>query len=102
MLIRLMKFRFPRITYRCNSSSANSSTGSASGSNQGQCITNPPPGLSQAVITPTKDPVGPCVDPKKTGVYKVPEYFCYHNMSYFQAEIEMAQYRLPQPSAIKK
>ncbi|XP_050677546.1 uncharacterized protein LOC126974151 [Leptidea sinapis] len=60
------------------------------------------PGLSSAVIHMSSQPVGPGVDPNKNGPYKVPEYFCYDNMSFFEAEIEMAKYRLPQPSAIKK
>ncbi|CAK1543221.1 unnamed protein product [Leptosia nina] len=60
------------------------------------------PGLSNAVIHSSAQPVGPNVDPNKSGAYKVPEYFCYDNMSYFEAEIEMAKYRLPQPSALKK
>lgn len=60
------------------------------------------PGLSNAVIQQATGPVGPGVDPNKSGAYKVPEYFCYDNMSYFEAEIEMAKYRLPQPSALKK
>jgi len=34
----------------------------------------------------------------KDGQYKNPEYFCYNRMSYFEAEIEMSKYRLPQPS----
>ncbi|CAG9788327.1 unnamed protein product [Diatraea saccharalis] len=60
------------------------------------------PGLSSAVIHPASQPVGPGVDPNKSGAYKVPEYFCYDNMSFFEAEIEMAKFRLPQPSALKK
>ncbi|CAH2983027.1 unnamed protein product [Chilo suppressalis] len=59
-------------------------------------------GLSSAVIHPASQPVGPGVDPNKSGAYKVPEYFCYDNMSFFEAEIEMSKYRLPQPSALKK
>lgn len=35
----------------------------------------------------------------KNGKYKNPEYFCYHPTSYFDAEIEMLKFRLPQPSA---
>lgn len=57
------------------------------------------PGLSQAVHT-TQEPVGPGAS--KNGEYKVPEYFNYHRMSYFEAEIEMAKYRCPQPSALPK
>ncbi|KPJ17236.1 hypothetical protein RR48_08727 [Papilio machaon] len=60
------------------------------------------PGLSAAVILPTAEPVGPGVDPTKNGPYKVPEYFCYDSTSFFEAEIEMAKFRLPQPSAVKK
>lgn len=60
------------------------------------------PGLSSAVVMPATGPVGPDVDPQKAGAYKVPEYFCYNNMSYFEAEIEMSKFRLPQPSALKK
>lgn len=60
------------------------------------------PGLSAAVIHPAAQPVGPGVDPNKSGAYKVPEYFCYDSTSFFEAEIEMAKFRLPQPSAIKK
>lgn len=60
------------------------------------------PGLSEACVHPATQPVGPNVEPNKTGAYKVPEYFCYDNTSYFEAEIEMSKYRLPQPSALKK
>lgn len=58
-------------------------------------------GLSSACITPTSAPVGPNVDKDKAGPYKVPEYFQYHTMSYYEAEIEMSNFRLPQPSSIK-
>jgi hypothetical protein len=34
----------------------------------------------------------------KGGQYKNPEYFCYNKMSYFEAEVELSKYRLPQPS----
>ncbi|XP_047534364.1 uncharacterized protein LOC125069003 [Vanessa atalanta] len=60
------------------------------------------PGLSNAVIHQATELLGPGVDPNKSGPYKVPEYFCYDNMSFFEAEIEMSKFRLPQPSAIKK
>ncbi|KAF9801738.1 hypothetical protein SFRURICE_014892 [Spodoptera frugiperda] len=60
------------------------------------------PGLSSNVIQPAAAPLGPGVDPKKTGAYKVPEYFQYDNMSFFEAEIEMSKFRCPQPSALKK
>ncbi|KAK7870946.1 hypothetical protein R5R35_012165 [Gryllus longicercus] len=57
------------------------------------------PGLSQACILPASGEVGPGAS--KDGNYKNPEYFLYHNMSYFEAEIEMAKFRLPQPSSKK-
>lgn len=60
------------------------------------------PGLSSAVVFSANEPVGPGVDPKKSGAYKVPEYFCYNSTSYYEAEVEMAKYRLTQPSALKK
>ncbi|KAI5643331.1 NADH dehydrogenase [ubiquinone] flavoprotein 3, mitochondrial domain-containing protein [Phthorimaea operculella] len=60
------------------------------------------PGLSTACIEPANEPVGPNVDPKKSGAYKTPEYFQYNAMSYFEAEVEMAKYRIPQPSALKE
>ncbi|XP_055700360.1 uncharacterized protein LOC129800030 [Phlebotomus papatasi] len=34
--------------------------------------------------------------------YKVPEYFLYGRHSYHEAEIELAPFRCPQPSALKK
>ncbi|XP_023952258.2 uncharacterized protein LOC112056133 [Bicyclus anynana] len=81
------------------------------GQNQGMSSTSPPPasakvnanvpGLSSAVIHPASEPLGPGVDLQKSGPYKVPEYFCYDNMSYFEAEIEMSKFRLPQPSSLK-
>ncbi|PZC85014.1 hypothetical protein B5X24_HaOG203335 [Helicoverpa armigera] len=69
-----------------------------------QASQTPPdvPGLSSNVIHPAAQPVGPGVDPQKAGAYKVPEYFQYDNMSFFEAEIEMSRFRCPQPSALKK
>ncbi|CAH3978546.1 uncharacterized protein LOC123714225 [Pieris brassicae] len=72
------------------------------GQSQGSISSAAVPGLSNAVIHNSSQPVGPGVDPSKNGPYKVPEYFLYDNMSYFEAEKEMAKYRLPQPSALKK
>lgn len=37
----------------------------------------------------------------ENGPYKNPQYFSYHKTSYFDAEIEMHKYRLPQPSSLK-
>ncbi|KAL0273658.1 UNVERIFIED_CONTAM: hypothetical protein PYX00_006283 [Menopon gallinae] len=55
-----------------------------------------PPGLSQNVVSVPNAEVGPGAS--KNSVYKNPEYFCYTNMSFFEAEIEMKKYRMPQPS----
>lgn len=57
------------------------------------------PGLSSYVIKQKAEPLGPGAS--ATGKYKVPEYFCYDRYSYHGAEVEMAKYRCPQPSAVK-
>lgn len=57
-------------------------------------------GLSSRCVEPNKGPVGPGA--KTDGDYKVPEYFCFNQYSFTEAEIEMAKYRVPQPSALKK
>uniref|UniRef100_A0A1B6GY67 Uncharacterized protein n=1 Tax=Cuerna arida TaxID=1464854 RepID=A0A1B6GY67_9HEMI len=57
-------------------------------------------GLSSKCVATPSGEVGPGAS--KSGDYKNPEYFCYNNTSYFEAEIEMAKYRLPQPSPFKK
>lgn len=62
-------------------------------------ITTNVPGLSSYVIKNRAEPLGPGAS--ATGAYKVPEYFCYDRFSYHGAEIELAKYRCPQPSAIK-
>lgn len=74
----------------------------ASATPAGNVVNTNVPGLSPAVILPANQPLGPGVDPKKSGAYKVPEYFCYNSGSYYEAEVELAKYRLPQPSAVKK
>ncbi|KAK9753893.1 NADH dehydrogenase [ubiquinone] flavoprotein 3, mitochondrial [Popillia japonica] len=48
------------------------------------------------VVHPANEPVGPGA--AKTTNYKNPEYFCYDKDSFFEAEVEMASYRCPQPS----
>lgn len=58
------------------------------------------PGLSAAVYQVPSGGVGPGA--AKDGEYKNPEYYSYHNTSYFEAEIEMLKYRLPQPSSLSK
>lgn len=65
---------------------------------QAQVSVNNVTGLSNNVLSTPKDSVGPGAS--KNSSYKNPEYFCYHNTSYFEAEIEMAKYRLPQPSSL--
>ena len=57
-------------------------------------------GLSANCVAPTAQPVGPGA--KSDGEYKVPEYFQYNTMSYHEAEVEMAKYRVPQPNANRK
>jgi len=57
------------------------------------------PGLSENVVKVTSEPLGPGAS--KTTNYKNPEYFSYSNTSYFEAEVEMLQYRCPQPSSKK-
>ncbi|CAK1582620.1 unnamed protein product [Parnassius mnemosyne] len=87
---------------RSYTDSSSQTHGSGSSASPSTAINTNVPGLSSAVIHPASQPVGPDVDPNKNGAYKVPEYFCYDNMSFFEAEIEMAKFRLPQPSATKK
>ncbi|XP_073945842.1 NADH:ubiquinone oxidoreductase subunit V3 [Choristoneura fumiferana] len=90
-----------RVISRCFSEGAPQSPSSPPAPASGKVNANVT-GLSHACIAPASQPVGPGVDPNKSGAYKVPEYFCYNNMSYFEAEIEMSKYRCPQPSALKK
>uniref|UniRef100_A0A182NRG6 Uncharacterized protein n=1 Tax=Anopheles dirus TaxID=7168 RepID=A0A182NRG6_9DIPT len=55
------------------------------------------PGLSSRCVEKKDGPVGPGAE--RNGTYKVPEYFSYNQTSYFEAEIEMSKFRIPQPSA---
>ncbi|XP_053659537.1 uncharacterized protein LOC128708584 [Anopheles marshallii] len=55
------------------------------------------PGLSSRCVLKKDGPVGPGAE--RNGTYKVPEYFSYNQTSYFEAEIEMSKFRIPQPSA---
>lgn len=54
-------------------------------------------GLSEKICSIPNEPVGPGAT-KTSDDYKNAEYFCYNNMSYVDAEIEMSKYRCPQPS----
>ncbi|XP_016995143.2 uncharacterized protein NdufV3 [Drosophila takahashii] len=56
-------------------------------------------GLTSNCVRPTSEPVGPGAS--ATSGYKVPEYYCFNRFSYAEAEVEMAKYRCPQPSALK-
>ncbi|EDX01986.1 uncharacterized protein LOC6525039 [Drosophila yakuba] len=56
-------------------------------------------GLTSNCVKPTTGPVGPGAS--ATGGYKVPEYYSFNRFSYAEAEVEMAKYRCPQPSALK-
>ncbi|XP_013099975.1 uncharacterized protein LOC106082167 [Stomoxys calcitrans] len=58
-------------------------------------------GLSSNCVKPTTGPVGPGAAADSPN-YKVPEYFLFNRFSYAEAEVEMAKYRCPQPSALKK
>lgn len=53
-------------------------------------------GLSSNVVSVPNEEVGPGA--AKSSNYKNPEYFCYNSTSYFEAEVEMLKFRLPQPS----
>lgn len=57
------------------------------------------PGLSPNIVKQRNQPLGPGAS--ATGPYKVPEYYCYDRFSYHEAEVEMAKYRCPQPSAVE-
>lgn len=56
------------------------------------------PGLSTDVLKIPDGRVGPGAS--KTGKYKNVEYFCYNPMSFYDANIELSKFRLPQPSAL--
>uniref|UniRef100_T1HES3 Complex I-9kD n=1 Tax=Rhodnius prolixus TaxID=13249 RepID=T1HES3_RHOPR len=56
-------------------------------------------GLSAKVLKDSPVAVGPGA--AKQADYKNPEYFCYHKLSYFEAEIELQKFRLPQPSSLQ-
>lgn len=57
-------------------------------------------GLSSKIVIPKSQPLGPGA--ATDGHYKVPEYYCYNRTSYYEAEVELAPFRCPQPSAVKK
>ena len=75
-----------------------SSTASSSSTSASQQVADVP-GLSAKVVNVPGSEVGPGAS--KNSNYKNPEYFCYNTTSYFEAELEMQKYRLPQPSSKK-
>lgn len=92
-------FRFNQLIIRSfsNAPSKSGATGAkatAKSSNQPSLNVT---GLSERCVKSNTGPVGPGASSK--GDYKVPEYFCYDKTSYAEAEIEMAKFRCPQPSA---
>ncbi|XP_004535224.1 uncharacterized protein LOC101463482 [Ceratitis capitata] len=58
------------------------------------------PGLSSNIVKPSSGPLGPGAS--HSGQYKVPEYYSFNRFSYAEAEVEIAKYRLPQPSSHRK
>ncbi|XP_069966462.1 uncharacterized protein NdufV3 [Bactrocera oleae] len=58
------------------------------------------PGLSSNIVKLASGPLGPGAS--QNGEYKVPEYYSFNRFSYAEAEVEIAKYRLPQPSAHRK
>lgn len=56
-------------------------------------------GFTSYVYKQQAGPIGPGAT--ASGEYKVPEYFSYDRFSYHGAEVELAKYRCPQPSAVQ-
>ncbi|XP_017121372.1 uncharacterized protein LOC108142198 [Drosophila elegans] len=77
------------------SASGSGSAGSAQQATSSPAVT----GLTSNCVKPITGPVGPGAS--ATAEYKVPEYYCFNRFSYAEAEVEMAKYRCPQPSALK-
>lgn len=62
-----------------------------------KAVTGDVQGLSGKCVHSKSGPIGPGA--ARDGDYKVPEYFCYDRVSYYEAEVEMEKFRIPQPSA---
>ncbi|XP_065214664.1 uncharacterized protein NdufV3 [Planococcus citri] len=88
-LTRIPRCELTTKSYRFFSSEAGSSSPSTS-------VSRDVPGLSSKVLKVPSAEVGPGAS--KSAKYKNPEYFSYHETSYFDAELEMLKFRLPQPS----
>ncbi|XP_055610048.1 uncharacterized protein LOC129756991 [Uranotaenia lowii] len=71
-------------------------TGAAAASAVPKAVTGDVPGLSNKCVITKSGPLGPGA--ARDADYKVPEYYCYDKNSYFEAEIEMEKFRIPQPS----
>lgn len=89
--------RLCQLTIRSFSSAASKSGATATTKPPKQEPSLNAPGLSERCVKSRSVPVGPGASAK--GDYKVPEYFLYDKTSYAEAELEMAKYRCPQPSA---
>lgn len=85
---------FMRVISKAYSEIKNQGTGSSSSNTVSPENVS---GLSSAVVFSATEPVGPGVQPDKSGVYKTPEYFCYNRTSFYEAEVEIAKYRNPPP-----
>ncbi|XP_039276501.1 uncharacterized protein LOC111053411 [Nilaparvata lugens] len=57
-------------------------------------------GVTKNVVDIPSAALGPGAS--KAGDYKNPEYFAYHQWSFYEANVEMDKFRLPQPSAVKE
>lgn len=90
-----------RVISRTYSQGTKQTTGTASSAAPPPSTTNVQ-GLSGAVVISATEPVGPGIKPDKSGPYKSPEYYCYNDMSFYEAEVEMAKYRCPAPNANRK
>ncbi|CAH0387465.1 unnamed protein product [Bemisia tabaci] len=94
---------FNDLSSQSSSKGSASSKSTKSGAKSGAKSTAPAspsgdvPGLSSQCLSVPATEVGPGAS--KQGDYKNPEYFCYNDASFFEAEVEMSKFRCPQPSA---
>ncbi|KAF5308909.1 hypothetical protein FQR65_LT00609 [Abscondita terminalis] len=91
---------FPLRKYKSDNVVVNALHRDSKESSQSKPMTDDVPGLSSKVVNYGNEPVGSGA--LKDGEYKNPEYFSYNELSYYEAEIEMAKYRLPQPVSRKQ
>lgn len=57
--------------------------------------------LSTAFL-PSTPTAGPDKKTEQAGEYKVPEYFQYNELSFYDIDLDMAKYRLKQPTPGEK